>query len=306
MLAGVVLFAAIWGPSLRVQLHGAMTQVEFLRDESPGHFARTFRRVALLPQLSLNEPPGRTATLALCGAVLYILPLLLYRRRPDLLIWAFLLAGALALPLYQDLRHQWKQLDHLRYASMVMLGVYPLIAAVRDRARRPWMRHVLPGAAVLSCLLSLPRAYAETETPKPDYPHLARTLTRFAKPDDIIVFYHRTDPGYPLLWYMALSWYARDAMPGTGVFLMGPPDERALQVLRRAPAAVWVVADVGESLPGDPLADRARGARTSGFNLPMLQQFVWPTPATAGAGGRVNPSTSHPTEREREMSPRQE
>jgi ActR/RegA family two-component response regulator len=92
------------------------------------------------------------------------------RRRPDLLIWWFWMAGALAAPLGLDLMHGWRQLEFLRYASVVILAFYPLIATALDGVRRPWLRHVLPAAAVMSCIISLPRAYAETETPKPEFP----------------------------------------------------------------------------------------------------------------------------------------
>jgi hypothetical protein len=190
-----------------------------------------------------------------------------------------LLAGALAPSMFMDLRHHWKQLDHLRYASMVMLAIYPLIATVLDGARRPSMRHVLPALAVLSCVISLPQTYAETETPKPDYPYLAQTLKDLAKPDDVIVFHQSSDGYYQLMWYLALSWYARDTMPPTAVFMMGEPDARSAEVIRGAPV-VWTVTAPGVAIRGDTLADRVRNRQTSGFNLPSVERWVRTPAAT--------------------------
>jgi hypothetical protein len=287
MLLAMTIFLVMWWPSLRIQLRGAEAHTAFLRDDKPGHLGRTILRVALLPQWSLNEPPSSATSLAVLGAVIYVLPLLLLRRRPELLIWALWIAGALAPPLFMDLRHHWKQLDHLRYASMVMLGVYPLIATVLDGAHRPWMRHVLPAMAVLSCLISLPQTYAETETPKPDYPYLAETLKDFATPDDVIVFYQSSDGYYQLMWYLALSWYARDAMPPTAVFVMGEPDASAAEVIQRA-LVVWTVTMPGDDLPGDALAGRVRAKQTFGFNLPVLAKWERPATTTTSA-----PKTAH-------------
>jgi hypothetical protein len=278
LLGAVALFAALWGPSLLVQLRGAVNQAAFLRDDAPGHLMRSLTRVALLPQQSLNEPSPQIAAIACLGAVLYVIPLLMHRRRPDLLLWAFWMAGGIVLPLYMDVRHQWKQLEYLRYGSVVMLAFYPLIATLLDRAGRSWMRHVLPAIAVVSCLVSLPRAYAETETPKPDYPYLAQALRDHVQPGDAIVFYRPADAGYPLLWYMGLSWYARDAMPQTAVFIMGPPDAQARAALRDA-RTLWSVADPGQELPAGVTDGRVPGPQTSGFNLPVLR--AWPRPPSA-------------------------
>jgi len=282
LLGGVALFAIVWGPSLLVELRTAPSEASFLPDTTtPGHLARTLLRVALLPQRSLNEPSSQVIAVACLGAVLYVLPLLMSRRRPDLLIWWFWMAGALAAPLGLDLMHGWRQLEFLRYASVVILAFYPLIATALDGVRRPWLRHVLPAAAVMSCIISLPRAYAETETPKPEFPYLAQSLKAEAHPgDDVILFYHPYDGGYPLLWYMGLSWYARDAMPHTAVFVMGPPDERACEVIRRA-RTVWSVALATDPPLGDALAGRVRSRQTIGFNLPLVEKWDWPTTTSA-------------------------
>ena len=110
------------------------------------------------------------------------------------------------------------------------------------------MRHVIPAIAVLSCLVSLPRAYEETQNPKPDYPWLAENLAQHAQPRDVLVFHHGSDRGSPLLWYLAMSWYVpAEKMPQTVVFLMDAPNEAEADVLRMA-HSVWTISDAGGTL----------------------------------------------------------
>jgi len=296
MLAGVTMFAVLWGPSLLHQLRGAEDQSGYLLDESPGHLGRTLLRVALLPARSLNEPSPRIAAIACLGAVAYALPVLLLRRRPDLLPWAFWMAGALAPAVVLDLFKRWEQLDYLRYTSLAMPAFYAIVSTVLDfdpAQRTAWLRHVLPATAALSCAVSLPRAYAETETPKPDYPYLARTLVQHANADeDVIVFYYPPhDRGSPLLWYMALSWYAGDVMPRTAVFLTGPPGEPERTAIRAA-KVLWTVSQGADAPPADVTAGREPGpAKASGFGMPAVQQWVWPSATTPTAPPTTTPTT---------------
>jgi hypothetical protein len=215
------------------------------------------------------------------GAILFVLPLLLRRRRPELMLWGWWMAGAVAPALLIDLLRKWEQLDLLRYTSLAMPAFYALIASVVGgggggafAARRPWLRHVIPAMAVLSCLISLPRAYEETQNPKPDYPWLAKNFAEHAHPGDVLVFHHASDRGSPLLWYLAMSWYVpAEKMPQTAVFLMDAPNHAESEVLRKA-HSVWTVSEAGGTLPASLIEGRTVGHTTTGFNLPVLQQWM--------------------------------
>jgi hypothetical protein len=276
LFGGVITFALMWGPAMAQQLRTAASEAGFLSDAAPGHLLRTAQRLALLPARSLSDPPGPAVAVAYLGAIVFALPLLLRRRRPDLAVWGWWLAGAVAPALVFDLTREWKQLEYLRYTSLALPAFYVIVAAAVSAEAFPgrrWFRHVVPAAAALSCALALPQTYATTQTPKPDFPHLARTLASHAAPGDVLVFYQRYDGGYPLLWYLALSRYAPQAMPDKVVFLTGPPDERARDVLREA-RSVWVVCDPGEVMPVGVTDNRVAGEWATGFNLPLLQRWV--------------------------------
>lgn len=280
LLAGVVAFAMLWGPTLLTHVRGGAVHSGYLVDDTPGHLSRTLVRLAVLPARSLNDPSPRIVAVACLGAILFMLPLLLRRRRPDLTLWGWWMAGAVAPALAIDLIKRWEQLDLLRYTSLVTPGFYAMIAAAGSGLlvrRRTWMRHILPAAAALSCVVSLPRAYDERQNPQPDYPWLAEHFATRVRPGDVLVLHHAQERGSTVLWYMAMSWYIPpDAMPKTVVFLMDEPDAAAAAVLRNA-TNVWIVSGSGGTLPGIT-AGRVPGYGVSGFNLPHLQQWVKPSP----------------------------
>ena len=277
LFSGALAFLLLWGPTLLVHVRGGEVHSAYLVDDAPGHLARTLVRLAVLPARSLNEPSSVATPAACLGAILFVLPLLLRRCRPDLTIWGWWMAGAVAPALLIDLAKQWEQLDLLRYTSLAMPAFYALIASVIGgtiASARPWLRHVIPAVAVLSCVVSLPRAYEETQNPKPDYPWLAKNFADHAQADDVLVFHHGSDRGSPLLWYLAMSWYVPpEKMPQTVVFLMDEPNEAESAVLRSAPN-VWTVSEIGGTLPSGIMEGRTVGQSATGFNLPVVQQWM--------------------------------
>ena len=277
LLGGAIAFLILWGPTLLVHVRGGDVHSAYLVDAAPGHLGRTLVRLAVLPARSLNEPSSAATPVACLGAILFVLPLLLRRRRPELMLWGWWMAAAVAPALLIDLLKKWEQLDLLRYTSLAMPAFYAMIAAVVGgalAARRPWLRHVIPAMAVLSCLVSLPRAYEETQNPKPDYPWLAKNFAEHAHPGDVLVFHHASDRGSPLLWYLAMSWYLpAEKMPNTVVFLMDAPNEAESDVLRKA-TSLWTVSEAGGTLPASLIEGRTIGHATTGFNLPVLQQWM--------------------------------
>ncbi|HEV2293017.1 MAG TPA: glycosyltransferase family 39 protein [Tepidisphaeraceae bacterium] len=281
LLGAVVLFLVMWGPTFVSQVRGGEAHSGYLVDSAPGHLGRTLVRLAVLPARSLNEPAPRVVAVACLGAILFVLPLLLRRRRPDLALWGWWMAGAVAPALTIDLLKQWEQLELLRYTSLATPAFYAMIAAVGVggtlASRRTWLRHVLPAVAALSCIVSLPHAYEERQNPQPDYLWLAFNFTSHARSGDVLVFHHAHDRGSLLLWYMAMSWYMpAEKMPETVVFLMDEPSAAEAEVLRKS-TNVWTVSEPGGTLPPAVSAGRVPGHSASGFNLPVLQQWVRPT-----------------------------
>jgi hypothetical protein len=280
------LFLVLWAPAMWQQRHSALAYTGWLNDPAPGHTARTFRRLALLPASFLNDPMSGAEAVASFGAVLFVLPFAFYRRRPEVFLWGCWLAATIVMPLTSDLTKQWKQLDFLRYTSLAAPAVYVLLSTILS-GKRGWLRHALPATALLSCLISLPRAYSTTQTPKPDYRRLAALLSAHASRDDVIVIYAPPDhdPGDPGNWFLPLSRYAT-TLPQTAIFLVGPPDERERGLLNAAPA-VWTLTLPIFDIPPEVTAGRVPGPWRGAYNLPTLRQWLRPGSATT--------SSSHPT-----------
>ena len=120
--------------------------------------------------------------------------------------------------------------------------------------RRPWLRHVFPAAAVLSCLISLPRAYQYYIPAKPEWRELAGEVARLSGPRDAIMFYGTTDE-LPYLRALMFSYaHYLEPNPQPIVLLSTPPDSRVRDALARG-SGVWIAtnrkaAEVISVMPG--------------------------------------------------------
>jgi hypothetical protein len=250
-------------------------------------------RVAILPFRFLTEPLRRAEPLAAVMSLLFVVPALFLRRRPDLLLWVLLLALPPAFVMGMDLANGTRQLEFLRYTLAASPGAYALLAAMliprraesaaassstdREHARpQPrWIAHALPAAAVMICVFSLPQAYAETQTPKPDWRPAARLIDTAAGANDAIVFFMPPGPGagFTGSHYLALAHYCRQ-MPRPVIFLSAPPDDAVLTRLREA-SGVWTVAPLETPFPPEYLpADFRKVAESATFGRPTISRWT--------------------------------
>lgn len=233
-------FALVWGWGVYAQRGNISGNNWWIRDYRPGHAWRTLMRIALLPMRSLNDPLLRAEPFAAAGIVLYFVPFLMLRKRPDLLLWGLLLCLPVAQVAATDFARSSRQLEFLRYTLCATPAVYAMVAAIAP-ANRKWMRHALPAAGALSCILSLPQTYAWPETPKPDWRVLAATLDKSAQPSDVVIFYSKgiEDTSFIGQAYIAIKYYSH-RFPANALFLVEPPDAEQLVRLRKA-TAVWLI-----------------------------------------------------------------
>lgn len=235
ILAGA-LFAVSWGPYAAAQGDVADGPLIF-RD--PHLLQHTAQRVALLPVRFLNEPMRSSHFASLFAVAAYVLPLLLLRRRPDLLLWALWAGAVIALVVVLDVVRQTYYTSLLRYTMIASPAAYALLAALLSHARRPALRHCLPAVALLSCLISLPRAYAYYFPPKPGWHELAGELRRLSGPRDGMLFYG-TEEELPYLRALIFGYtYYLDPAPRPIVLLSTPPDARIREAFRKG-TGLWV------------------------------------------------------------------
>jgi uncharacterized membrane protein len=236
LLAGA-LFAVSWGPYLFTQRE--ISDRPFV-NRDPQLLSNTVQRVALLPVRFLNEPMKSSRAASLLAGAAYLLPLLLLRLRPDLLLWVLWGGATIAMTVTVDLVQQTYYTSLLRYTLLASPAVYAIIAAILVHDRRAWLRHIFPAAALLSCVISLSRAYEYYFPPKPEWRDLAGRVARLSGDRDAMMFYG-TPSEIPYLRALMFSYvHYLQPDPRPIVLLSTPPDERVRDALKGA-SGVWIV-----------------------------------------------------------------
>lgn len=185
----VIVFALCWGPFMWQQRSLASTSdqtTNFLLDKPAGHLGWTFWRLALVPGVLLAEPRGAAIYVCACGALLYILPLIVLRRRSDLLMWILWMLGVIGVVAALDFTRDTHHLGLIRYTLLAGPAVYVLIPGLACGLKRlAWLRHGVPAIAALYCLWALPDAY---RSPITDPQIIAKELQSAAGSQDLLLF----------------------------------------------------------------------------------------------------------------------
>src|SRR5205085_3437278 len=105
----------------------------WIEEKPERHLFKTVLRLALLPIRFFNEPLLRSEPAAACSVVLYVVPFLLLRRRPRMLLWGLLLTFTVALVLATDLSRTSRQLEFLRYTIAASPAIYAIVASLVKR-----------------------------------------------------------------------------------------------------------------------------------------------------------------------------
>jgi hypothetical protein len=200
LAAGI--FAALWGVQTVRQFGNVNANNLYMLQGEQGTPAWLLMRLAKVPHRFFNEPMDSSAGLAMLSATAYVLPMLLLRRRPELLLGMLYVAGGVGVVAAFDLFRGSGNLDFIRYSLVAAPGAY-LVTVGLLSDRRGWIRHVIPAVALLSCLVSLPRAYLYFIPIKPNWRGLALAGATSMGPRDAMVL-----TGNPSdIWYFELSYY---------------------------------------------------------------------------------------------------
>ncbi len=240
--AAAVAFLLCWGPFLWAQRPLFATDdpaTRFLQDGGPGHAARVLAAALAAPgQMLAGRGPGRWGL-----APLYVLPLILARRRPGLRVWAALLLGAVGLIVGLDLTRQTLHASYPRYLILAGPPTFVLVPAVAAGLRVRWLRWLIPAAGVAACVATLGRTLRVTTV---DPRQVAAGLAAVAGPSDLIVFV-----GVGPRWWTAnancliLTRYARP-FPSPVALEYGRPGPAVLRQVSRARRVVVLDADGGD------------------------------------------------------------
>jgi hypothetical protein len=234
-----LLFVIAWSPVLYLQKHGASGRgTTIFVDTEPNHWIATAERIALLPARCLYEPLPRDHAVSMIFGALWLLPLLMLRRRRDLLPWTIWLPMNAAPALYNDLSHPSWTLQIARYTFFATPAVYALIASIGTSLRPAW-RYLLPTLAVVGGALHVDQAYFLDDRTSQDWRRLAAIYREIARPGDLTIFAAAQRFDDNLVYYLCIGRYAWP-FPGPVLLLDRPASPELLAEIRRYPRVLLI------------------------------------------------------------------
>jgi uncharacterized membrane protein len=240
----------VWGPMMWSQSHRFSQNLGWMYEPRDGHVWHTLDRLAGLPLRLFFNPGLHPGPVVYGGAVLFVLPALLMRRRPDLLLWYLLFVALVLVVTLGDLVRSTVALGIPRYTIAAAAAANVLVAVLATSVRGRW-RHLVPMVPVLGCALALPLAY---ERDKPDWRAAAQYLDRDCRTDSTIVFFPKDGADwYAGMLEVGVSHYAGAASGRPIVILQQPADARLLRDLAARGGTIDVIsgsAPPGKILPG--------------------------------------------------------
>ncbi|CAN5413010.1 hypothetical protein BH09PLA1_BH09PLA1_27850 [soil metagenome] len=258
------IFLVIGGPLFWRQRENS-EQINVRFDREPGRIARAIERVAAIPARYVNDRldanPFSTATRTrqfrqaawpiAPMMIVYLIPLLLLRRRPELLLWMIWLFAAIAPIFVSDLVRSTGDLQLIRFVLLGAPAAFALAAASLAHLRNPLVARAGPALLLLFALLAL---RSKSESIKPDYRELVARIRDAATQDDAILI-AGSDPGtwYLMTMYQGVMRYLYPA-PCPVAVITHAPDASLLAQLRDR-RTLWVVwgsqsLDPSSMLPG--------------------------------------------------------
>ena len=276
-IAAAIVFVILWGPILWRQFHATVGNNSWTLDTRPHFLSHTLLRLGAWPRLAIDASPSDTIPCHSAAAgVLFVIPFLLLRRRPDLLIWALWLAGGVGIVLAADLCRHSLQLQVLRYTLAAMPGVYMLLGTALWHYK-PWViRLALPLAATAACAIALtmPEAYG---FPSADWRDLAKFIQAHQKPGDVYVFASLASPPdaapQAAYFYDGITHYG-GPMPGPTMLLTAaatPPQIAQITAAAGPVGEIWLLAGPNLRDPSTVLPRFHPDAQT--YNL--TAGFAW-------------------------------
>jgi len=241
LLATALIFGLLWIPMLVEQYRYKVVETWLTTDPSD-HISLTFWRFFALPIQLLGRTTSDSRAYAAGAAVVFVLPILLFRKNPCLLFYTlWLMAGTVPILLI-DLISNRTHLLVTRYFLSVSPAVCVLMAGLLSY-RSGMIKHLLPACASLYAVLSIQQAYVNREA---DWRRFAVTMHAESSPGQVVAFASDPGSGWADVVYVGCSHYIGQ-FPGPVLLLSRPPGPTLLSDLeRRGP--MWIVLDSTEPL----------------------------------------------------------
>jgi hypothetical protein len=287
--AAAALFILTWGPRFweqRVEFGVSATENNWLWDPYPLRGLRALRQAMLVPAQLICPLDEETEILSYLGAALFVLPLALWRRRPELQLPGLWLLSSVGMLVVLDATRSSLHLNHLRYSFIASPAVYLLLAGLAQNIRV--VGHLLPALAALSCALPLRTHYGDAYV---DWRWPAQGIREYVRPGDVMVFSSEGGPPYQAYQsFIVLSHYAGQ-LQGPVVIAPQRPDPAVVEQLRHLGRTTWLVTGVGwveaeEILPGAKFQTRFQY-----YGTVDLWLMAWPDTDEGGDAPASSPAS---------------
>jgi len=228
LLAAGIVYAVIWGPFLWQQRQSVEINNAWQIEPAAGHAVRTIERLAILPVRLVSESAATVTPWAYAGAIAYLLPIFVVRKKPHMLLWALLFVLPVIMVAGIDVARHARHLEFSRYTILAAPGLYVLLSGFSGR-----LRWALPILAVIISLLGLNQTYSTDR----QWQQIADVLHNEVKPDDLLVYASGGhDDWYAGSLYLGISYYAPN-LPAPILILDNHSAVPPIQPGRR----VWII-----------------------------------------------------------------
>jgi uncharacterized membrane protein len=232
----------VWGWQFRDQMRTFPSfSPGYLQETGSHHVLRTFGRIVKLPvEFFCGEDLGHeiAAPIHVAAALILLVAVWQVRAKPENLLWILWAGGIITTVTFTDLTHHSKILNYLRYTIFASPAVYALIANLDLPKLAPFRSAVPYGVlAILAVLIGL--RWREDVPAKMECRGLSQFIDSHAAPDELLVYYNKSQFASPGLWYMCYKFYSPDTHR-PWVTLRDAPDANLLAEFNRR-QTFWVM-----------------------------------------------------------------
>ncbi len=205
LLGGLCIYALVWGPAFVRQHYRMVDDTQWLveRNTSQAHF--TLHDLLTVPArtfLDLDMDQDRSTGLCL-GAVVFLLPLLLYRKNPDVMLWWIWLVVPVGVALAIDLGSGRRTLGMAKYTIAAAPGVFLMLGLLAARA--PRFGWVPAGFTALCCVICVPTLYRPPVLA--NWREVSNFITQRSNPNDPVLFVDSRPDRYLTSGLLSVSYY---------------------------------------------------------------------------------------------------
>lgn len=241
-------FAAAWGPFIWWQHTDAAAKLAWqISGEGAGDLHDTLLRICQLPIEFFIVPTRATALVGGLAGAFYVVPLLLIRKRPDLLLWWMILIVGVGVLAAADLYRGSDVLSYTRYLLPQAAAAIALAAAVCSSMK--FWRHAAPLLLVLGCAGSVPESYLRW---MPDFKAYVRSVDAAVPAREPMLFIRtNVDDSTDASLCLSLRHYSR--VDHAMMLIAGPVRPSVVNYLSTTHDAFWLVQSGGHGGLADPL-----------------------------------------------------